>query len=269
MVNTDGNNPSLGESAGYFLSTLAPEERETSQQELNRFVRWYGKECSFARLKASEIANYEERLSLSDTDYFKKLELIRTFLSFVKERGWSKTNLAVHLKTKKTKTGKQLSARKKQRESITLTKQGLAEMETELEELKKKRLKVIEDMQRAAADKDFRENAPLDAAREQRGYVEGRIQELEETFKAAIAIDNIKVSALKVHIGSKVCLSDVTSGEELRYMIVSPREVDALRGKISSVSPIGKALIGRGEGDIIEVMVPAGKLRYQLKSLER
>ena len=101
MVNDDGNNPSLGESAGHFLAALAPEERETSQQELNRFVRWYGRDCSFTRLKASEIANYEERLSLSDTDYLKKLELIRTFLSFVKKRGWSKTNLAIHLKTKK------------------------------------------------------------------------------------------------------------------------------------------------------------------------
>ena len=87
MVNADSNNPSLGESAGHFLATLEKEERETSQQEVNRFVRWYGRECSFARLKASEIANYAERLSLSDTDYLKKLELIRTFLSFIKKRG--------------------------------------------------------------------------------------------------------------------------------------------------------------------------------------
>ena len=269
MVNANGNSPSLSDAAGYFLATLSSGERETSHQEVNRFVRWYGRESHFTGLKASEIANYAERLSLSDTDYLKKLELIRAFLSYVKKQGWSKTNLAVHLKTRKTKTGIQSSVRKKQRESIALTQQGQAKMEAELAGLKNKRLEVIDEMRRAAADKDFRENAPLDAAREQRGYLEGRIRELEETLKAATAIDNVKVPALKVHIGSKVCLSDMTSGEELRYMLVSPREVDVTRGKISSVSPIGKALIGRGEGDIIEVTAPAGKLRYQVKSVER
>lgn len=269
MVIADSNNPTLGDAAGFFLSTLSPEEREMSQQEVSRFVRWYGRECSFTGLRASEIANYAERLSLSDTDYPKKLELIRAFLSYVKKRGWSKTNLGTHLKTKKTRAGTKASDGKRKRESIALTQQGQSKMEAELAELKDKRLEVIDEMQKAAADKDFRENAPLAAAREQRGYLEGRIQELEETLKAAVSIDSVKSPALKVHIGSKVCLSDLTSSEELLYMIVSPKEVDVTRGMISSVSPIGKALIGRGNGDIIEVTVPAGKLRYQIKSVER
>ena len=269
MISADSENPSLGEAATCFLAKLSPDERETRQQEVSRFVRWYGQEQSFTTLSAPAIANYAERLSFSDTDYTKKLELIRAFLTFVKKQGWSKINLATHLKTRKAKTSKQDSARHKQRETINLTKQGQAEMEAELVSLKDKRLEVIEDMRRAAADKDFRENAPLDAAKEQRGYVEGRIRELEETLKSASVINMERNSSLKAGIGSNIVLNDLSSGEELRYIIVNPREVDATKGKISSLSPIGKAIIGKSKGEKIEVTAPAGKLRYQITKVAR
>ena len=68
-------------------------------------------------------------------------------------------------------------------------------------------------------------------------------------------------------IGSNIVLLDLASGEELHYTIVSPREVDPVKGKISSVSPIGKAIIGRSQGDAIEIKVPAGRLRYKIKQV--
>ena len=91
---------SLGEAANQFLAGLASEEKETSQQEIYKFIRWYGWERPFAALTGLEVANYAERLSLSDTDYVKKLELIRTFLVYARKKGWIKTNLATHLKAK-------------------------------------------------------------------------------------------------------------------------------------------------------------------------
>ena len=123
-------------------------------------------------------------------------------------------------------------------------------------------------MSRAAADKDFRENSPLEAAREQRGYLEGRIEELERALKSATVLGEGQKTTLKVKIGDSVSLRDLASGEELRYMIVSPREVDPTQGKISNVSPIGRALIGRGQEEVVEVVAPAGKLRYQVKQVE-
>ena len=83
-------NLSLSEAASRFLAELPPDERGSSQQEIYKFNRWFGSERSLARLTAAEVANYAERLSLSDTDYIKKLELVRTFLVYAKKKRWSK-----------------------------------------------------------------------------------------------------------------------------------------------------------------------------------
>jgi transcription elongation factor GreA len=267
-VDSSRQSPSLGEAAGHFLASLSPEDRGISQQEVYKFVRWYGWERSFSGLRAPEVGNYAERLSSSDTDYTKKLELIRAFLLYAKKEGWNGSNLAAHLKIKKGKTNMRPSSRQNIPQTTSLTRQGYAELETELATLKQKRRQAIDEMHRAAADKDFRENAPLEAAREQHGQLEGRIREIEEALKSAVVIGEKSKDTLKVSIGDSVILHDLGAGEELHYIIVSPREVDPTKGKISTASPIGKAIIGRGEGETVEVTVPAGKLRYQIKQVE-
>jgi len=262
-------NITLEAAAGQFLSRLTSGEREVSQPELYRFVRWFGRERVLANLSAREVAGYAERLSLSDTGYGRRLDQLRAFLTHAKKSDWSRVNLAVHLKEKKVKAGSSPVTRQGAPEVIELTRQGYAELENELNVLKNKRPELIEQIRRAAADKDFRENAPLAAAREQRGYLEGRIRELEETLKAARVLGKEPKTGLKISIGDCLILQDLASGEELRYQIVNPREVNPTQGKISSVSPLGRALIGRGEGDKVEVAVPAGRLRYQVKRIER
>jgi len=268
-VNSSSQSLSLGEAANDFLASLSPEERKTSQQEVYKFIRWYGWERPFSRLTAPETANYAERLSLSDTDYIKKLEPIRAFLIYARKEGWTKNNLATHLKIKKRKTRLQSPIRQGLAETISLTRQGYLELEAELATLKSRRLQAVDEMRRARADKDFRENAPLEAAREQHGQLQRRIRQIEETLKSATIIDEKQEVALKTSIGDNVILSDLISGEELRYTIVSPREADPTRDKISTASPIGKSLLGRGRGEVIEVITPAGKLRYQIKQVKR
>ncbi len=260
---------SLGEAASRFLASLLPAERGASQQEVYKFVRWFGGERPFVELTGGEVANYAERLSTSDTDYIRKLELMRVFLVYAKKQGWSKTNLSTHLKARKGKTRLSSPSRQSSSETVFLTRQGYAELEAELAILYSKRAEAIEEMRRAAADKDFRENVPLQAAREQRGHLEGRIKELEETLKSAVVIDGEQKDALKVDIGDSVILCDLGSGEELRYILVSPREVDPARGKISNASPIGRAIVKKGQGEIVDIIVPTGKLRYQIKQIER
>ena len=261
-------NPSLGVAASHFLADLPLGERGASQQEIYRFIRWFGRERPFTRLTAAEVDNYAEQLSLQDTDYMGKLELIRTFLVYAKKKGWSKTNLATHLKARKGKTRLRPSARQGSRTTISLTRQGYAELEAELDELQRQRHEAINEIRRAAADKDFRENAPLEAARERRGQLEGRIIELEETLKSAVIIDEKQENTLRLDIGDGVILCDLESGEEVRYTLVSPREVDPTKGRISSVSPIGRAVIGKEQGEMVEIEAPAGKLHYQIKRIE-
>lgn len=261
------DNVNLSEAAALYLATLKPEDREASQPEVNRFVRWFGADRSIARLTPPEVANYAERLSLTDIDYARRLEQVRAFLICAKKKGWTPSNLSVHLKAKKVKSGPAVPGRPAP-EVIHLTKEGFEEMKAELAALRDKRPSLIEEIRKAAADKDFRENAPLHAAREKLGHLEGRIIELEETLKIAHVIDELPKSRLKAGIGDSVVLREVASGEEMKYRIVSPNEVDPIQGKISSVSPIGKALLGRAEGDTVEINIPAGKVRYQLQRIE-
>jgi len=268
-MNSSSQNPTLGEAASGFLASLSAEEGVRSQQAVYGFVRWYGWERSFAELTAHEVANYAEHLSLAQASYSQNLELVRAFLVYAKKQGWSKTSLAAHLKIKKVKARLPPPVRRGLTAPISLTHQGYTDLEAELADLKSKRRHVIDEIRQAAADKDFRENAPLDAAREQRGHLEGRIRELEETLKSATIIDETPKPGLKVSVGDSIILSDVVSGEELRYTIVGPREVDPTKGRISSNSPTGKALLGRAQGEIVEITAPLGRLKYQIKQIER
>jgi len=269
MADTDNRIPSLGEAATKFLATLPPEKREASQPEVYKFARWYGWESPFSRLAPPAVANYAEQLSVSDTDYARKLELVRSFLAYAKKAGWSRTNLGTHLKTKKSKAGPPAAASRGLPETASLSQQRYEELKTELDGLKKRSRELVAEIQRAAADKDFRENAPLDAAKEERGHVEGRIKELQEIVKTATIIEEKKKPTVKTGVGASIIISDLDSGEEMRYIIVDPREVDPSRGKISIASPLGKALMGRSAGETIEIKAPAGKLRYQIVRVER
>jgi len=268
-VNSGIQNLSLGEAATRFLASLPSGEEAGVQQEVYRFARWYGWEQAISELTAPEVANYAEHLSLSDADYKKKLKLIQAFLVYAKKEEWIKNNLSTHLKAKKGKAKLQPSFRQSSRETISLTQQGYDALKAELDALKSKRFEAIDEMRRAAADKDFRENAPLEAAREQRGHLEGQIKGLEETLKSAVVIGEKREVALKVSLGDSIILRDLASGEELHYTMVNSQEVDPTKGKISNVSPIGKAIIGRNQGEIIEITVPAGKLRYQIEQVGR
>ena len=268
-MNDDVSEISLGEAASRFLSALTAEARASSQPEVNHFVRWFGSQRPIARLTAAEIENFAERLSQSDKDYSRKLDIVKAFLTMAKKSKWTTVNLATNLKPHKSKTKtKQPAPNRPQNEKIYLTQQGYDELEAELAELKTHRLDVIEDMRRAAADKDFRENAPLHAAREEKGHIEGRILELESTLKSAEIMNESSQTSVRVSIGNTVVLCEIDTEEEMRCMLVSPREVDLVKGKISSASPIGQAIMGKGEGDTAEVSAPVGKLRYKIKKVE-
>lgn len=263
------SNLTLDGAASRFLSSLPRTKTESSRQVIYQFVRWFGRERPLAGLAAPEIAHYAQRISSSDIDHSRNLDIIRTFLAYIRKEGWARNNLAVHLKAKKGKGRGTTGRRQVSPEPVSLTRQGYSDIKKELAVLKSKRLQTINEVSTAAADKDFRENAPLDAAREQLSHLESRIRGLEATIKSVIVIGE-KVEAIsRVGIGDSVILSDLASGEEVHYTIVSPREVDPARGKISNVSPIGKAIIGQGRQDIIEITVPAGRLRYRIERIWR
>ncbi len=260
---------SLAEAAKLYLSGVKSSEAGFNRQVINQFVRWFGRERLISKIIAEEIAGYAQRMSSSDVESQRKLDILKAFLAYAAKAGWTGKNMSVHLKARKNKTRTAAADSKKQRQAVSLSEQGYQAIQKELAELKEKRPQIVEEIRKAAADKDFRENAPLHAAKERMGHVEGKIMELEEAIKSAIIIDEESNEKDKVSTGNSVVMIDLSLNEELCYKIVSPREVNPAKGRISNDSPIGKAIIGCKCGDVIEIEAPVGKLCYRLEKIKQ
>jgi len=259
---------SLGEAATQFLLTLSSDERLKAQQEVYKFVRWYGEKRPLIGLTIPEVANYAEQITSSTTEVAEKLGVIKSFLAYAHKQGMTRKNLAVYLKSKKTPPKSTSTLKRRSHRKVLLTSKGYADLEAELTTLKNKRPRIVEEIQKAASDKDFRENAPLEAAREYHGQVEARIKELESTLKMADLADEQQSVDTEITFGDTVVLRDLASGEQVSYTLVDASEANALKGKISVVSPMGQALLGQTQGQNIEVKAPAGILHYQIEDIQ-
>lgn len=261
--------PTLRTAASTYLAGLPPLERQEGQAEIHKFVRWYGADRPVGELKGHDVSAYAESLGVSLADAARKLEPVRSFLAFAKKKGLTATNLAVHLRPPKAAKKAKAQRRVKEDEApLSLTREGIAALEAELEELRSRRPRVAADLQRAMADKDFRENAPLDAAREQQAHLESRIREIEATLHRSVAMEREKSPSSVVRQGSTVYLRNLKSGVELKYTLVHPREVNASQGRISIASPVGKALKTKKEGDEVEVSAPSGAIRFRIEKIQ-
>ena len=149
---------------------------------------------------------------------------------------------------------------------VLLTADGAEKLREELKRLKSvERPRVIEAIAEARAHGDLSENAEFDAAKEQQGFIEGRISELEDQLSRAEVIDPAKLNAGgKVVFGAWVDLYDVDDDAEVSYQIVGELEADLENRQISVTSPIGRALIGKHEGDEVEVQTPGGTRTYEI-----
>ena len=149
---------------------------------------------------------------------------------------------------------------------IPMTLQGEQALREELNTLKSEdRPKVIAAIAEAREHGDLKENAEYHAAREQQGFIEGRIQEIEAKLSNAQVIDIASIDPTgKVIFGSTVALLKVEDDEEVRYQIVGEDEADIKSGKISVSSPIARALIGKEEGEVVSVQVPSGIVEYEI-----
>ena len=151
-----------------------------------------------------------------------------------------------------------------------ITAKGALRLRAELEELKSvKRPAVINAIAEARAHGDLKENAEYHAAREQQGFIEGRIKHLEGELSHAQVIDVATLAAGdKVVFGATVQLADADTGEERTYQIVGDLEADIKQGLIAISSPVARALIGKHEGDTITIEAPAGTREYEIVSVK-
>ena len=153
---------------------------------------------------------------------------------------------------------------------VPLTDQGAVRLRDELKQLKSvDRPQVIDAIARAREHGDLKENAEYHAAREQQGFIEARIKEIEGSLSNAQIIDVSKVNAQgKVVFGATIELIDVENEAAKRYQIVGELEADIKQGRISVASPLARAVIGKQEGDVVEVDTPRGRREFEIAGVE-
>jgi transcription elongation factor GreA len=154
--------------------------------------------------------------------------------------------------------------------TIPVTKKGAEMLKQELARLKSvDRPAVIQAIAEARAQGDLSENAEYDAAKDRQGFIEGRIAEIESKLAAAQIIDPATLNAEgRVVFGATVELEDESTGDAVAYQIVGEDEADLKLGLINVSSPIARALIGKEEGDTVEVVAPGGSRRYEIVAVK-
>ncbi len=205
-----------------------------------------------------DIASYGEQSTPSEA------KAIKSFLAFLYKRRLTNSNLSVHLRAKKSP--RKMPSPVQQPDKIQMTRQGYAELERELAELRSQLPVVTEELRRAAADKDFRENAPLAAARERKSHLQGKMQEIEATLRSATILNEGEGTS-RVKIGDMVTLCELSSGKRLRYVLVDSREANPAEGRISIASPIGGTLADKESGQTVQITVPAGTFEYRIEEV--
>ncbi|MCI1944579.1 transcription elongation factor GreA [Clostridium luticellarii] len=151
-----------------------------------------------------------------------------------------------------------------------MTYEGIKKLEQELENLKTvKRKEITEKIRVALSFGDLSENSEYDSAKNEQAFVEGRIVQLENMLKNATIIDEDEIPSDVVSVGSIVKLKDYDFDEEVEYLIVGSAEADPVNNKISNESPVGKGLVGKRVGDILEIQIPDGVSKYEILSIRR
>ena len=150
-----------------------------------------------------------------------------------------------------------------------VTKQGHEQLKTELKHLMSVvRPEVVQAIADAREHGDLKENAEYQAAKERQGFVEGRIQELNGKLAQCNVIDISRLGGKKVIFGATVTYVDIETDAEKTYQIVGEDEADVSVGKISVISPLARAVMGKPEGEEVVVKVPAGDVQYEIEKIE-
>lgn len=260
----------LAETVVEFIASLPTELRQTQQQELSKFTRWFGSDRKIDELTSQTIETYQQQVESSGADIARRMEPLKSFLIYAQRNELVAGNLAKVIKFKKVnvKRDARIQTRAVDEEGVQLTREGYEQLKAELDYLiNEVRPLVAHELAEARIDKDFRENAPYDAAKQHQAHVEARIRELERIIGSAEIIAPIS-SGERISLGTKVVIRDLMFDEEFTYTLVSTNEADPRSGRISVASPVGKALLDRLPGDVVEVAAPAGVIQYRIEKIE-
>lgn len=154
-------------------------------------------------------------------------------------------------------------------QKLYVSPEGLEKIKTDLDALNKRRLVVAQAIEHARSLGDLSENAEYHSAKEEQAMVHAKIKDLEDKLTRAEVFDEQDIDASKVYQGATVRVRNQKTNKEITYMLVSPVEADMPSGKISTQSPVGKALLGKSVGEVAKATVPAGDLLLEILEITR
>lgn len=273
-----------------YTNRMRKSRKESIKSDLSSFIQWlseclepksYNEDLDMDKInlnliEPSFIEQYVQMTNVKHSNFnaSKKLTVARDFLGFLhnpdsndEKIKFTDTNLSNHIRNKKgRRTGSLgLKSRLHEEDVIEISQEYHDNLVSDLAIKFKEREDVVVDINKAAADKDFRENAPLEAAREKQGLIESQIKTIEETLRKSAIINTKKNSKTNkiAKIGSKVTMLQ-NSKTRVKISLVASPEADVSISKISVESPIGKALVGKTENEEVIVPAPAGNVSYKI-----
>ena len=253
----------------------AKKDARDGSQELRKFLRWSG-DREVGRFTPHDMEQYAKEVGQSGADTAQqRLQPVKAFVEYWKTQGWTDKKLATHLRPPRSKIRgtTRASARPAPRpaddEPTYLSQEGYDRIVQQLEELKADRVTVTQEIRTAMADKDFRENAPLDAAKERQGRIETQIRQLESTIANAqiLSGNGNGTEITRSAVGTRITVKDKDSGDVMDYTLVDAREADTGLRRISIQSPVGQALLDLAPGEEVAVPTPKGTLTYVVESI--
>ena len=262
---------SISEAIAVFVAHLK-DARQTmqGQQELLRFQARIGKDKLISSLHAIEVGDYARWTTENVENPSSRLDPVKKFLTFANRKGWTQISLARYAtapRRNRRRFHNTDHATGASTPTARLSQERHTQLQEELQRLRGEVPQIRETIRLARSDGDVRENAPLDAAREQQQLVERRIRQLENDLARVEIVDAANADTEKGSIGSRVTLHDMATEQQRSFTLVDVREADVSAGKISTVSPIGQALMGRGVGDELTITTPRGPVQYRIDGI--
>lgn len=257
------------EAVEHFEGSMAikPEEAEAELPSVRAFVAWFGPDRPMDELRGADVSAY---VKMKTDGAPAHVEPLRAFLAYCSRLAFTPENLVPALGVG-TAAGGARGGHGANAElggaAFYVTLDGLRHIEEQLAMEKAKRPAIAQKLHDAMADKDFRENAPLDAARDEQGQLEARIRDLENRLRNAVIIDE-QAKGGRANVGSVVKLVNLDTSREQTFTLVSATEVNPSQGKISIQSPVGTAVMNRGAGDEVTVNAPSGPVNFRIVEIQ-
>ncbi len=259
----------LGEALKEYLATLSPEAQNNASPFVRRYVDHAGHDMTVAALTGARVESYaESQIQVSDPAAPQRVAALKAWFVYLKKRSYVEKNYGVHIRLRRS-AARATAAHAVNVAPIEMTPEGITNLQGELSRLEGDVPDLVKAISLAREDKDFRENAPLEAAREALAFNETRRRELNATLRRAVPVDVTSSPDDRSTIGSTVQVTRLDNDRDTEYKLVSAREANAADRKISVESPVGKELLGRRPGDEVTVSIPAGVVQFRVTGVSK